>query len=103
MLNRLSLATTRESNRAEQAAQGASRRPFWRAEWLLFILFVAPNLLLFGVFSYWPMIANLQLSMVRWDMISPVRTFVGSANFAYLFNDTVFRQVLQNSLRCSSP
>ena len=31
-------------------------RRLLRAEWLLFLLFVGPNLLLFGIFSYWPMI-----------------------------------------------
>lgn len=73
-------------------------RPFWRAEWFLFLLFVAPNMILFGIFSYWPMISNLYLSMVRWDMIAPVKTFVGSANYRYLLHDDVFRTVLKNSL-----
>jgi sn-glycerol 3-phosphate transport system permease protein len=97
MLSRASLSAAREVEGVQQAPRQATRRTLWRSEWVLFLLFISPNLLLFAIFSYWPMIANVQLSMVRWDMISPVRTFVGSANFAYLFNDTVFRQVLQNS------
>src|SRR3712207_603745 len=97
MLGRASLSTTREVDGVRAAPQRVTRRAFWRAEWFLFVLFVAPNLLLFGIFSYWPMISNLYLSLVRWDMISPVKTFVGTANYAYLFNDDTFRTVLKNS------
>jgi multiple sugar transport system permease protein/sn-glycerol 3-phosphate transport system permease protein len=85
--------------RVETHARGrTSRRAFWHAEWFLFLLFVSPNLLLFGVFSYWPMLSNLHLSLVRWDMIAPVKTFVGLANFRYLATDATFHQVLRNSL-----
>src|SRR5688500_20150893 len=97
MLGRASLSTTPEVDGVRPASQQlARRRAFWRAEWFLFLLFVAPNLLLFGIFSYWPMISTVYLSTVRWDMISPVKTFVGSANFVYLFNDERFRMVLRN-------
>ena len=88
---------------AQSAAQPAvlertrrKRPPF--SEWLLFILFVAPNFILFGVFSYWPMIQTAYLSGVRWDMISPHKRWVGLDNYRYLWNDDTFRQVLLNSL-----
>jgi ABC-type sugar transport system permease subunit len=98
MLGRASLSTAPEVDRALPVpGQLARRRGFWRAEWFLFLLFVGPNLLLFGIFSYWPMISNVYLSTVRWDMISPVKTFIGSANYVYLFNDNEFRMVLRNS------
>jgi ABC-type sugar transport system permease subunit len=98
MLGPASLSATREVDGVLPVPRQMSRRrAFWRAEWFLFLLFVAPNLLLFGIFSYWPMISNLYLSLVRWDMISPVKTFVGSGNYAYLFNDDTFRMVLRNS------
>ena len=71
------------------------RRPY--SEWLLFLLFVGPNFLLFAVFSYWPMIQTTYLSGVRWDMISPTKRWVGLDNYRYLWNDDTFRQVLMNS------
>ena len=71
---------------------------FWQSEWFLFLLFVTPNLLLFGVFSYWPMIQNAYLSLVRWNMIAPTKSWVGLANYAYLAGDRTFRLVIQNSL-----
>lgn len=98
LLGRASLPASAELDATRATAQVGSRRAFWRAEWFLFLLFVGPNMLLFGIFSYWPMLSNLYLSMVRWDMIAPVKTFVGSANFQYLFYDAVFRTVLKNSL-----
>ncbi|MCA9859189.1 MAG: sugar ABC transporter permease [Thermomicrobiales bacterium] len=67
------------------------------SEWLLFLLFIAPNFILFGVFSYWPMIQTAYLSGVRWDMISPTKRWVGLDNYRYLWNDDTFRQVLVNS------
>jgi multiple sugar transport system permease protein/sn-glycerol 3-phosphate transport system permease protein len=79
------------------AVQGTRRRrpPF--SEWLLFLLFIAPNFILFGVFTYWPMIQTAYLSGVRWDMISPTKRWVGADNYRYLWNDYTFRQVLVNS------
>lgn len=71
------------------------RPPF--SEWLLFLLFVGPNFLLFAIFVYWPMIQTAYLSGVRWDMISPTKKWVGAANYRYLWNDDTFRQVLVNS------
>jgi sn-glycerol 3-phosphate transport system permease protein len=97
LLGRASLPAS-EIDVPQATAQVATRRAFWRAEWFLFLLFVGPNMLLFGIFSYWPMFSNLYLSMVRWDMISPVKTFVGAANYQYLLNDAVFRTVLKNSV-----
>ena len=82
----------------QAAAPRRGSRRFWQQEWFLFLLFVGPNLLLFGVFSYWPMIYNAYLSLVRWNMIAPTKTWVGIGNYAYLFGDRTFRLVLQNSL-----
>lgn len=67
-------------------------------EWVLFILFVGPNLFLFSLFSYWPMIENVRLSLQSWDLLSPNRTPVGLENFNYLFTNSSFHQVLWNTL-----
>jgi multiple sugar transport system permease protein/sn-glycerol 3-phosphate transport system permease protein len=98
VLGRASLADAQAGEAAPAAPSLTRKRAFWRQEWFLFLLFVAPNFFFFGVFSYWPMISNVYLSMVRWDMIAPVKTFVGGANFAYLANSDTFHTVLKNSL-----
>lgn len=67
-------------------------------DWVLFLLFAGPNLFLFSLFSYWPMIENMRLSTQRWDMLAPVRIGVGLDNFEFLLNDSKFHQVLWNTL-----
>lgn len=88
---------------ARTAARDTTRRAaglgrMRHAEWLLFVLFLGPSLLLFGIFSFWPMLQNAYLSTVRWDMISPTKTYVGAANYRYLVADDTFRTVLWNNL-----
>jgi ABC-type sugar transport system permease subunit len=61
------------------------------------LLFVAPNLFFFAVFSFWPIIYSAWLSFHRWDMIAPVKQFVGLGNFSYLLNDAVFHRVILNT------
>lgn len=69
-----------------------------RREWVLFLLLVGPNLLLFSVFTYWPLVYNGYLSFVRWDMLSPVKIWVGLDNYTYLFTSGSFGTILLNTL-----
>lgn len=79
-------------------AQPTIRRRFWQSEWFLFLLFIAPNVVLFAVFTYWPMIQNAYLSTVRWDMVSPVKLNVGLKNYEYLLTSDTFRTVFVNTI-----
>ncbi|NJN81962.1 MAG: sugar ABC transporter permease [Caldilineaceae bacterium] len=69
-----------------------------RREWLLFIALVGPNFLLFGLFTYWPLIYNGYLSFVRWDMLAPTKTWVGLDNYQYLFNSPEFATIIVNTI-----
>jgi multiple sugar transport system permease protein/sn-glycerol 3-phosphate transport system permease protein len=66
-------------------------------EWLTFAAFVAPNLLLLTIFSYWPLLQNVGLSFTEWDMISPVKRFVGFDNWLTIFTSTRFWQIALNT------
>src|SRR4029079_14460568 len=68
------------------------------SEWLRFLLFVAPNLILFGIFTYWPLIYSFYLSTVRWDMLAPRKRPVGLGNYEYLLHNETFHKVMWNSL-----
>ena len=85
--------------RSQSVVRTSSRRFRLDAgkEWILFILFMLPNLVLFGLFTFWPMIENLRLSTQRWDMISPVRLSVGLENYRYLVENATFHRVLLNT------
>ncbi len=74
------------------------RSRFHLPEWALFLLFVGPNLLLFAIFTYWPLLYSFWLSTRRWDMISPVKKPVGLDNYDYLWHSETFRTVLWNTL-----
>ncbi len=65
---------------------------------LTFLLFVAPNFILLGVFVFWPILYSLILSFFKWNMIAPKKTFIGLQNYQTLFTDQVFWQVTRNTL-----
>ncbi|MEE6263103.1 carbohydrate ABC transporter permease [Plantactinospora sonchi] len=66
-------------------------------EYALFLAFVTPNFLLLGVFSYWPVVYNAYLSLTEWDMIAPVKRFVGLDNYVNLFTGGEFPAVLRTT------
>lgn len=69
-----------------------------RRDWGLFVLFVGPNLLLLGVFSFWPLVQNVYLSLVEWNMIAPVKTWVGLENWQHVLSSRDFPIVLRNTV-----
>jgi len=68
-----------------------------KQEWLLFTILILPNLLLFAVFSFWPLVYNFHLSFSQWDMLSPVKTWVGLANYQRLFANPDFGLIVINT------
>jgi multiple sugar transport system permease protein/sn-glycerol 3-phosphate transport system permease protein len=69
----------------------------WR-EWLLFIALAGPNLLLFVIFNYRPLVYNAYLSFYDWDFLSPVKIPVGFENYVDVITDPHFHRVLQNTI-----
>lgn len=61
-------------------------------------LFVFPAVLSLGIFVYWPVVQVAILSLFEWNLVSPVRTFVGLDNFADLFTDADLYRLLYQSL-----
>jgi multiple sugar transport system permease protein/sn-glycerol 3-phosphate transport system permease protein len=53
---------------------------------------------LFAVFVYWPLIYNGYLSMVRWDLLAPVKTWVGLDNYIELFTSAEFGEIILNTI-----
>jgi multiple sugar transport system permease protein/sn-glycerol 3-phosphate transport system permease protein len=90
-------ATTAQETTRPAVKRRTGVRRIARSESLLFLLFVAPNLILFGIFTYWPLVYSGYLSLMRWDMISPTKTWVGLDNYSYLLRDDTFHLVLKNT------
>lgn len=66
-------------------------------EWLWFIVLVAPNLILFTVFTYWPIVFTFYLSLTDWNMVRPQRELVGLSNYINLFSSSLFWKVVGNT------
>ena len=69
----------------------------WR-DWLLFVALVGPNLALFGLFNYRPLLYNAWLSLHEWDFLSPVKIWVGFDNYVDTFRDPDFGRILGNTV-----
>lgn len=69
-----------------------------KKEYLAFLAFVAPNLILFGVFTYWPIVYSIYLSFLKWNFLTPTRQFIYFDNYTRLFNDPDFWTVTGNTL-----
>ncbi|MFW5943059.1 MAG: carbohydrate ABC transporter permease [Chloroflexota bacterium] len=69
-----------------------------RHEWPAFLAFVAPNFILFAIFTYWPIIYSFFLSFTRWNFLTPDRQPVGWRNYQRLMEDTTFWEVLGNTM-----
>jgi ABC-type sugar transport system permease subunit len=89
---------------APAAAPPAARRrlPDWNAyrlrEKATPYLFIAPVIVIVGVFTYWPLIYSIWLSFFDWNFVSPVKEFVGFANFVRLVDDPRFHRALWGTL-----
>jgi sn-glycerol 3-phosphate transport system permease protein len=80
---------------APKASTG-EHAPF-RGRWLPW-LFLFPTLLVLGVFSYYPAISTLRLSVFRANIVVGNEQFVGLANFAGLLSSPVYHQVIVQTL-----
>jgi raffinose/stachyose/melibiose transport system permease protein len=72
---------------------GTSRFGRWST-----LLWVAPALVLLGVFVYYPVVENVRLSFYRWGPFSPTMTWVGLDNYGALGEDPVFWGSLFNNV-----
>lgn len=61
-------------------------------------LLYVPVLLLFAVFTVYPLLRGVGLSFTNWDGYSPDQGFVGMANYLRLLTDPTFHAVLLNTL-----
>lgn len=64
----------------------------------LFLAFAGPNLLLFGVFTYWPILHSAYLSLHDWNLLTPRGAWAGFANYQTLWTDGIVWRVLGNTV-----
>lgn len=69
-----------------------------RQYWFHAYLFVAPVLLVFGLFRVWPSLQTLYFSFFKVELLRGRLTFIGLQNFADLWADEIFRGAALNTL-----
>ncbi|WPX09391.1 sugar ABC transporter permease [Caldicellulosiruptor danielii] len=62
-------------------------------------LFLAPALILIGIYIIWPIIMSFNLSMFEWDGISPKKIYVGFKNWQELLHDAIFWHAFGNNIK----
>ena len=69
-----------------------------RREALVFVVLVLPNVVLLGMWTYWPFVYSLYLSLTIWYLLRPTRQFVGLANYTALLGSDRFWQTVTNTV-----
>jgi multiple sugar transport system permease protein len=76
------------------SSQPGRRRSWWAtvaaSDLPAAVLFLLPSVLILGVFSFYPIVDVIRLSLYKWDNMGPVRTFVGGDNFRALLGSARF-------------
>ncbi|WP_372494281.1 MULTISPECIES: carbohydrate ABC transporter permease [Nocardia] len=77
--------------------RGLKGRPW--TDYALFLVLVAPNLILLGLFVYRPLVDNIRLSFTDWNISDPIATYIGVRNYTEWFGrkdswDIVFNTVV---------
>ncbi len=71
-------------------------KSFWRRE-SSYLLFLLPALLVYVVFSIYPMFSSFFYSLTNWDGFSANVRVIGFGNYIYMFKDPGFRKALSNT------
>ncbi len=61
-------------------------------------VYLSPAIVIFGVFVVYPIIYNLYLSFLDWNMVSPDKEFVGLTNYITFLTSAEFIQALLNTV-----
>ena len=73
---------------AEPPPAGKARARRNQALWIW--LFLLPTVLLYGVYTIYPIVASYWYSLVRWNGFGAEQEFVGLANYRQVFADPLF-------------
>jgi multiple sugar transport system permease protein len=60
-------------------------------------LLIAPAFILFGIFSLYPLLWSLNISLTSWDGLNAIKEYVGFNNYTYLFRDHEFLSSLRTT------
>ncbi|MGW7682046.1 carbohydrate ABC transporter permease [Kribbella sp. NPDC054772] len=91
------LLERREAAPTKPTVAAASRRRAGLRRELLGLVFLAPALLVFGLFSWWPILRGLLISFQETNLVDPA-VWVGLENFQTVLSDPLVGKALTNTL-----
>lgn len=85
----MSVSTITEPARTSVEAARSRRRRFGRTDvWIW--AFLTPTIVLFGLYTVYPIVASYWYSLVQWNGFESQQTFVGLQNYREVFADPLF-------------
>lgn len=60
-------------------------------------VFLVPSLAVFAVFMFYPLFYTMYLSFFQWNMVKPVKKFVGLSNYMSIFKDPNSLKIVGNT------
>ncbi len=76
-------------------ANGGVIQRLWHDRWIY--LFLAPTLVLYALFTLWPIIASYYYSLLDWNGFDQSGTFIGLANYVEVVQDPLFWNAFKNT------
>jgi multiple sugar transport system permease protein len=67
----------------------------WRDRWIY--IFLLPSVVLYGLFTLWPILTSYWYSLLDWDGFDPNPRFIGLDNYAEVVQDPLFWRAFGNS------
>lgn len=65
---------------------------------ILGYFFLVPSLIVFLAFMFVPLFQTIYLSFFEWNMVKPVKIYVGLANYAAIFKDPNTFKIMGNTV-----
>lgn len=62
------------------------------------LLLIFPSLAFLAIFYYYPIFYSVWMSILKWNLLSPIQTFVGLSHYRGLWTDEFFLRTLKNSI-----
>jgi len=69
-----------------------------KREYIIFLLFILPNMVLLIIWTWWPFFHSLYLSLTNWNLLRPEYDIVWLRNYVELARSPEFWQITRNSL-----
>jgi raffinose/stachyose/melibiose transport system permease protein len=62
------------------------------------LVYLLPGLLIYLVFTFWPVLQTIRTSFLNWEGLAPAKNFIGFSNYLQVFTDNKFWIALSHNL-----